>query len=119
LTQSQKNDWELVYTWLDKAGLKTTAWTTAYWLELLTGISLPTSFVEKIKPSTLKGSYLQNWINKNYSTRFSENPLLIKAGFTLPIHDSLSDTLHAIRSLRREKKIAQAETEKLKSSISS
>ena len=113
----QKNeiDWEQVFTWLDKAGLKTAAWINAYWLELLTGKTLPTTFVEYIKPSAVKGSYLRNWINKNYSTRFLDNPLLIKAGFTLPIHDSLSDALHAVRSLQREKKIAQAETQKLES----
>jgi hypothetical protein len=115
--QTQEIDWELVYTWLDKAGLKTTAWTTAYWLELLTGKTLPTPFIERISPTALKGSYLQNWINKNYSTKFLDNPLLIKAGFTLPIHDSLSDALHAVRSLQREKKIAQAETNKLKSVV--
>jgi hypothetical protein len=118
LIQTQEIDWEQVYTWLDKAGLKTAAWTTAYWIELLTGKTLPTTFVKRISPTSLKASYLQNWINKNYSTRFLDNPLLIKTSFTLPIHDSLSDAFHAVKSLQREKKIAQAETEKLESFIS-
>jgi hypothetical protein len=85
---------------------------------MVTGKTLPESFIEKVEPSGLKKSYLQNWLNKNYSTKFLEKPLLIKAGFTLPVHDTLSDALHAIRSLQHEKKIAQAETEKLKAGVS-
>ena len=116
---TQKINWDIILGWLEKGGVKTPAWVTTYWLKMITGKSLPESFVKQIEPSGFKKWYLQNWINKNYSTRFIGTPLLIKAGFTLPIHDTFSDALHAVRSLQKEKKIAQTETEKLKSAVSS
>jgi len=44
-----------------------------------------------------------------------ENPFLIKTLFTLPVHDTLADAYRAVRTLQHEKKIAQAEIEKIKS----
>lgn len=73
--------------------------------------------MQQIELSGLKRIYLQNWINKNYSTRFLNTPLLIKAGFTLPVHDTLSDAIRAVKVLRHEKKIAHEETEKLNSAL--
>jgi hypothetical protein len=110
-------DWEKVYNWLEKGGVKTPAWVTKQWLEMITGKTLPESFVQKIEPSGLKKSYLQNWLNKNYSTKFLNKPFLVKAGFTLPVHDTFSDAIRAVRTLQREKKTAQAETEKLITSL--
>jgi hypothetical protein len=110
-------DWEKVYNWLEKGGVKTPAWLTKQWLEMITGKTLPESFVQKIEPSGLKKSYLQNWLNKNYSTKFLNKPFLVKAGFTLPVHDTFSDAIRAVRTLQREKKTAQAETEKLITSL--
>jgi hypothetical protein len=111
-------DWEKAYDWLEKGGVKTPAWVTTQWLEIITGKTLPESFIRKIEPSSLKKSYLLNWINKNYSTKFLEKPFLVKALFTLPVHDTFSDAFRAVRTLTREKKIALAETEKIKSCIS-
>lgn len=113
--QTQEIDWQKVYELLKKTGLKTAAWINAYWLKLLSGRTLPESFIKQIEPSSLKKSYLQNWINKNYSTKFLKKPFLIKAGFTLPIHDTITDAFRAVKVLRHEKKIAHEETEKLKS----
>jgi hypothetical protein len=111
-------DWEKIYGWLEKGGVKTPAWVTACWLEMITGKTLPESFIRKIEPSGIKKSYLKNWINKNYSTKFLKKPLLVKALFTLPVHDTIADAIRAVKTLQREKKIAQAETDKLSSIIS-
>ena len=86
-------DWEKAYDWLEKGGVKTPAWVTTQWLEIITGKTLPESFIRKIEPSSLKKSYLLNWINKNYSTKFLEKPFLVKALFTLPVHDTFSDAI--------------------------
>jgi hypothetical protein len=115
---TQKINWDIVYGWLEKGGVKTPAWVTAQWLKMITGRTLPETFIKQIEPSGLKKSYLQNWIKKNYSTRFLEKPLLVKALFTLPVHDTFFDAFRAVKVLRHEKKIAQAETEKLKSVVS-
>ena len=115
--QTQEFDWDKVYTWLDKAGLKTAAWVTAQWLKMITGKTLPESFIRQTEPSGPKKRYLQNWINKNYSTKFLEKPFLIKTLFTLPVHDTITDAFRAVRTLQHEKKIAQSETKKLQSAI--
>ncbi len=113
--ETQKINWDIVYGWLEKGGVKTPAWVTAQWQEMITGKTLPESFIKRIEPSGLKRKYLQNWIKKNYSTKFLEKPFIIKALFTLPVHDKFSDAIRAVRTLQREKKIAEKETEKLNS----
>jgi hypothetical protein len=115
--QTQNINWDAVYDWLEKGGVRTPAWITGYLLELITGKTLPGSFMQRIEPSGIKKFYLQNWINKNYSLKFLEKPFIVKALFTLPVHDRLSDAVRAYNTLQREKKIADAETEKLKSAL--
>jgi len=112
--ETQEINWHEIFDLLESSGLKTAAWINAYWLNLLAGRTLPEKFLEQLKPSVLKGVYLQNWINKNYSTKFLNNPILIKAGFTLPVHDTFTDAFHAVRSLQREKKMAQTEVSRIK-----
>ena len=115
--ETQKIDWQKAYDLLEQSGLKTAAWIHAYWLNLLAGRTLPEKLLAQLKPSMLKGVYLQNWINKNYSTRFLNKPVLIKAGFTLPVHDTFADALRAVRTLQREKRIAESEVSRIKSII--
>ena len=115
--ETQEPDWQKVYNLLEDSGLKTAAWINGYWLNLLAGRTLPEKFLEQLKPSVLKGIHLQNWINKNYSTKFLHKSLLIKAGFTLAVHDTVFDAIRAARSLQREKRIAQAEVDRIKSML--
>jgi len=116
--ESPEIKWDIIYEWLEKGGVKTPAWLTAQWLQIISGKTLPDSFVKQIEPSALKKRYLLNWINKNYSTKFLKKPLLVKSFFTLPVHDTIADAIRAVKTLQREKKIAQAETDKLSSIIS-
>lgn len=113
--QTRQIDWNRVFDWLKRGGVQTAAWITAEWLELLTGIILPESFVHSIKPSAARSLYLRKWLSHNLSSRLLEYPLLIQAGFTLPAHDRLADAYRAISTLLREKQSAVAKTTKLES----
>ena len=116
-TESYNIKWQKIYELLDKSGLKTAAWINTYWLKLLTGKTMPKHFIKQLKPSNIRANYLQNWTNKNYSTKFLQNPMLIKVGFTLLVHDSLSDAHRAVKILQKERKRAQSEIEKIKSAL--
>jgi len=104
--QIETIDFEKVYFLLERGGVKTAAWITCTWLTLLTGISLPDSFIHAVKPSRMKTLYLTSWLRKNHAMALSEYPFFIKAGFTLPAHDNVRDVCRAAICLYKEKKHA-------------
>lgn len=110
--QSRPIDWEQVSTWLRTGGVQTAAWITGDYLRLLTGITMPASFISSIRPSRARAIYLRKWIEWNLSSRFLQHPLIIQAAYTLPAHDTAKDALRAIRTMIQEKKAA---SEKMKS----
>ncbi len=99
--EQRRPDWDKVYSWLNQNGLCTAAWITLEWLEILTEITPPASFLEKIHPGKVKARYLRFWINQDYSTRCFSSPTVIKVAFTLPVHDKMSDAVRVIFSLLR------------------
>ena len=115
--ETQEPDWQKVYDLLESSGLKTAAWINGYLISLLSGRTLPEKFLEQLKPSVLKGIHLQNWIDKNYSTKFLNTPFLIKAGFTLAVHDTVFDAIRAAKTLQRERRRAESEVSRIKSML--
>lgn len=105
--QIQSIDFEKVCSLLERGGVKTAAWITCTWLTLLTGIDLPESFMQVVQPSRIKRFYLNSWLQKNLASSLAKYPFLIKAGFTLPAHDSLGDVCRAATCLYKEKKHAE------------
>lgn len=104
--QIQSLDFEKVHYLLDRGGVKTAAWITCTWLKLLTNVDLPQSFIHAIGPSPIKASYMRMWLQKNLSSRLFGYPVLIKAGFTLPAHDSPRDAYRATTRLFKERRSA-------------
>lgn len=114
----EKTDWNKLYDYLERGGVKTAAWITATWLTMLTGESLPQPFLQKIKPGSIKARYLKIWLNQNLSTRLLNQPLLIQTGFTLPAHDTAADSCRFLKQVSHDKKNAESETEYLMKQIS-
>ncbi len=114
--EQRQPDWDKVYSLLEQAGLCTAAWTMLEWLKTVTTINPPQSFIEKTAPGPLKTRYLRNWIRKDYSTRFFNNPMIIKTAFTLPLHDKTSDAIRALRSLASAKQSSARKIKVLKES---
>lgn len=105
---SQEIDWDLLFNWLDRGGVKTAAWITCQWFEMISQTSLPSSFVEKLRPSRIRAGYFQKWLTHNLSTWLFEHfTPLIQIGFTLPAHDTLTDALRALSTIRRERRDAE------------
>lgn len=108
--RTQQTDWDKLYEHLERGGVKTAAWITATWLEMLTGTTLPQSFTDRIKPSAARAWYLQKWLKNNLSTRLLNYPVIVQVGFTLLAHDTLPDAWHATQQTLREKKEAEQNT---------
>lgn len=112
-SRTQRIDWEKVADYLERGGVQTAAWITAARLEMITGTLLPESFVQQIRPSSLKARYLRMWLHNDLSTRLLNFPLLIRTGFTLPAHDTLADAIRFTNRFFHEKKDAARKTKSL------
>ncbi|MEP4484831.1 MAG: nucleotidyltransferase family protein [Halioglobus sp.] len=101
LLEQTQPDWKKLYAWLERSGMQTAAWITLRWLNLLTGESIAEPVQSSLKPGRAKTKYLNYWLENNFSTRYLDKPAIVKAGFTLPAHDSVGDAVKAVVTARR------------------
>ncbi|RLA45916.1 MAG: hypothetical protein DRQ97_08825 [Gammaproteobacteria bacterium] len=112
LSKSDLN-WQAVLRLLNRAGLKTAAWITLQWYELLTHLEPPSQLVAAIKPGALRQKYLNYWLEKNLSSKLLEKPIYVQLGFTLPAHDRFSDAIRAVRRARELRHHQEADLQAL------
>jgi len=63
LLDKEEINWTLLIGWLEQAGLKTAAWVTLTWAQMLTEIKPPNEAATLLKPGKLKQRYLRQWLN--------------------------------------------------------
>ncbi len=97
-------DWKEIFRLCDKSGLKTAAWLTSTYYEILTGRILNEHFVNDVRPSVAKSTYLNFWLNYNLSTRFLNIPFIPQLFFTLAAHDTTYSSLGFLSKNRALKK---------------
>ena len=117
LAGNQSADWEQVNHLATITGNKTAAWIMLYWLNLLAGFNLDIPTTSDIKPSYIRQRYFEYWIRKNYSDKLLSKPALIHLLFTLPAHDTLKDSWHALVSALHEKLTASSKIDKLSTEL--
>lgn len=103
-TRSRPVAWDSVYQRLEAAGLIGAAWAVLAWFDLLgNGITdaVPAGFVDRLRPGALRAAYLRKWVEADLVGYLASWPILIKVGFTLPMHDQLSDALRFLRHWTR------------------
>ncbi len=110
-------DWREVFGLLDSAGLKTAAWITLRWLEVLTDAQNEGGVMEMLQPGKARRQYLDCWINRNLASRWQDKPIYVQLGLTLPAHDRLGDAIHAVRRARALRQSQQDDLEKLLANI--
>ena len=102
-------DWQYLTDLLERTHLKTAAWLTATYSELLTTIPLPKELTSKLQPGSLKAAYLTYWVSHNLSTRLLSLKAIPQVFFTLPAQDSFLDIcgvlLSAYPEMKKSKKI--------------
>lgn len=101
LLEKSEPDWDRVCAWLAATGLKTCGWITLSCLRMLTGIEAKGNVRRRLQPGKLRTRYLNNWLEKNLSSRLLAYPALVKAGFTLAAHDRPGDAIAAVTGLQR------------------
>jgi hypothetical protein len=102
----QPVDWPAVVRLLERAGLKTAAWTVLSWFRMLAPPQAHArldGWLADVRPGPLRAAYLRQWLLHDLPTRWLDRPFLIQAGFTLALHDRAGDVVHALRGLRRAK----------------
>ena len=95
-------DWQELCRLCVRHHFTTAAWLTASYLRLLTDSPVFDDFIATMRPNALKAAWLQQWLDKNFSSRFLDQAWLIQFFFTLPAHDRCRDALRFL--LVRESK---------------
>ena len=102
--QRRPVDWPAVLKLLDRAGLKTAAWTMLSWFRMLAppdAHAIIDGWIETVRPGRLRATYLRQWLTHDLPSRWLSRPFLIQFGLTLPLHDRPGDVLHALRGLQQ------------------
>jgi hypothetical protein len=106
-------NWQAVLQLLSDAGLKTAAWVTLRWHEMLTHAKPPAGFIAALEPGRLRQKYLSHWLEQDYSGGLLEKPLYVQLGFTLPAHDKWGDAIRAVRRARELRRSQETDMKQL------
>ena len=102
-------DWDALLDWLERAGLRTAAWLSLEWAGRFGELSVPEDFRRRIAPGRLRQRYLRYWIDHDLPTRLLRRQWLVRLGFTLPVHDRVSDAWRVVHQARKARRAAARE----------
>lgn len=100
-------DWDWVLRVIDRASLRTAAWSTLYWLRTFLGTPLPDQVRARLRPGSIHRAYLCGWIDHNLPARLEGVPLLVQIAFTLALYDRFTDAVRAVAALGRARSTAR------------
>jgi hypothetical protein len=102
--RTQPFDWQAVHELLGTNGVRTAAWATLRWVELLAGEYSPSGLdkmLAELRPGPLRGAWLGRWLRNDLSERSSGRHWARLLGFTMFLHDTPGDALRALVSRYR------------------
>ena len=105
--QKREIDWSAVLELLERAGLKTAAWTMLSWFRMLAAPDVQgtlDTWIDSVRPGRLRATYLRQWLERDLPSRWVDKPYLIQFGFTLALHDRPGDVMHALGGLRQARR---------------
>ncbi|MBI1284727.1 MAG: hypothetical protein GC183_10375 [Thiobacillus sp.] len=105
--QQRPVNWPAVLQLLDRAGLKTAAWTMLNWYRMLAAANeaaVLNAWIGNARPGRLRAAYLHHWLVNDLPSRWLNRPILIQLGFTLALHDRPGDAMHALKGLLKARK---------------
>ncbi|MEP4147186.1 MAG: nucleotidyltransferase family protein [Halioglobus sp.] len=85
---------------INASGLRTAAWSTLFLLYLLTNGRDNKELIEELQPGILQRKYIQYWVSRDLPTRFYKHRFLMRAAFSLSLHDTVADIFRAVKELR-------------------
>jgi len=109
--RTQSFDWRVVRGRLEQRGVRTAAWATLRWVELLTHPhKLPQidEMMFDLHPGRVRRAWLDIWLRSDLSARTSDRHLTRLLGFTALLHDTPGDSVRALvgRRLARRREAA-------------
>ena len=101
--RTQQFVWPQVEERLVQNGVKTAAWSTLRWVQLLTqhdAVPGLAEMIDQLKPGPLRRAWLDFWLRHDLSSRASGIHRVRLLGFSMFLHDRPSDALRAFRGRR-------------------
>lgn len=105
--QKREIAWPAVLELLERAGLKTAAWTMLSWFRMLAGADVQAklgAWIDTVRPGRLRAAYLGQWLERDLPSRWLDKPFLMQFGFTLALHDHPGDVMHALNGLQQARR---------------
>jgi hypothetical protein len=96
LAERAEVDWEALEVALNRFGVKTAAWSSAYLLRSLTSIDLPNGLEARIRPRPSHAAYLKRWIDRGWISRGFQRRWLVAGFFNLALQDKFEDMVRAL-----------------------
>ena len=81
---------------INRAGLRTAAWSTLLLVKLMTNDQRYQALYEQLQPGYLQGSYIKYWVSRDLPTRYYDHRYLMRTAFSLSLHDKLTDIIRAV-----------------------
>ncbi|MDF1563919.1 MAG: nucleotidyltransferase family protein [Deltaproteobacteria bacterium] len=83
---------------LGRLGLRTAAWAQLTWTRSFFASPLPLEVERTLEPPGWQARYLRTWLNRDPAAQYPEHRHLVRAGFSLALHDSPLDVMRALGS---------------------
>jgi hypothetical protein len=102
--RTQSFDWSAVCAALERNGVRAAAWATLRWVELLAGPHRPVqleAMCRDLAPGRMRRAWLDRWLSRNFSERFSTRHWIRLLGLSPFLHDTLADASRALAARRR------------------
>lgn len=97
--RKQSINWRAVYDALALNGVRTAAWATLRWVQLVTHPHAPAGLDEMLsdtRPGRLRRTWLDWWLRNNLSERTSNVHWARLLGFSVFLHDTPGDSMRAL-----------------------
>jgi len=110
--RTQKTDWPIVRSQLQRNGVCAAAWATLRWVELLADDRAPgvlSSMLADLQPGRLKRAWLERWFINDLPARTADFHLLRLLGLSPFLHDSAADAIRAVAGRRRARRRVSAD----------
>jgi hypothetical protein len=97
-------EWSLVRQMLGVNGVRTAAWATLRWTQLLAGKYAPAGIAEMLRdlrPGRMRAKWIDYWLGQDLPERTARNRWFRLIGFSAFLHDTVYDAVRAGAGRRR------------------
>ena len=116
----QRFDWPLVRSMLEDNGVRTAAWATLRWSDMLSGsdplLSLA-GLMADLEPGRARRNWIDYWLRNNLCDRMSDARWVRLLGFSFFLHDGAGDAVRAATGRWQAKRRRKSDLEAFRSLV--